>query len=110
MHFCWIFLYKQKCFFSVITNNLNWEILNKNSVTFKRWDGVKDQRFWYCRGFTEKSDIGGEWGGVPEKPIYREELLKKGGLGQFPDLGGAWQKKGGGVFEGGWCPYLNYGF
>ena len=33
-----------------------------------------------------------------EKPIYREELLKKGGLGQFPDLGGggggAWQKKG----------------
>ena len=25
MHFCWIFLYKQKCFFSVITNNLNWE-------------------------------------------------------------------------------------
>ena len=36
-----------------------------------------------------------------EKPIYREELLKKGGLGQFPDLGGAWQKKGGGVFEGG---------
>ena len=87
MHFCWIFLYKQKCFFSVITNNLNWEILNKNSVTFKRWDGVKDQHFWYCRGFTEKSDIGGEWGGVPEKPIYREELLKKGGLGQFPDLG-----------------------
>ena len=31
--------------------------------------------------------VGSE-GGVPEKPIYREELLKKGGLGQFPDLGG----------------------
>ena len=29
--------------FSVITKNLNWEILNKNLVTFKRWDGVKDE-------------------------------------------------------------------
>ena len=29
-------------FFSVITNNLNWEILTKNLVTFKRWYGVKD--------------------------------------------------------------------
>ena len=29
-------------FFSVITRNLNWEILTKNLVTFKRWDGVKD--------------------------------------------------------------------
>ena len=32
--------------------------------------------------------------GVPEKPIYR-------GLGQFPDLSRTWQKRGGGVFEGG---------
>ena len=32
-------------FFSVITNNLNWEILTKNLVTFKRWDGVKDEKF-----------------------------------------------------------------
>ena len=30
-------------FFSVITKNLNWEILNKNLVTFKRWDGVQDE-------------------------------------------------------------------
>ena len=29
-------------FFSVITQNLNRDILNKNLVTFKRWDGVKD--------------------------------------------------------------------
>ena len=29
-------------FFSTITKNLNWEILTKNLVTFKRWDGVKD--------------------------------------------------------------------
>ena len=29
-------------FFSTITKDLNWEILTKNLVTFKRWDGVKD--------------------------------------------------------------------
>ena len=33
--------------FSVINKNLNWEILTKNLVTFKRWDGVKDKTFWY---------------------------------------------------------------
>ena len=59
-------------FFSVITNNLNWEIfLNKNSITFKRWDGVKDENSQHCRGFTEKSDIEDD-GGDPEKSIYRE--------------------------------------
>ena len=25
--------------------NLHWEILTKNLVTFKRWDGVKDEKF-----------------------------------------------------------------
>ena len=35
--------------------------------------------------------------GVHEKPIYRRELPKKGGLGQFAELrgGGAWRKRGG---------------
>ena len=32
-------------FFSVITKNLNWEVLTKNLVTFKRWDGVKNENF-----------------------------------------------------------------
>ena len=32
-------------FFSVINKNLNWEISTKNSVTFKRWDVVKDKNF-----------------------------------------------------------------
>ena len=32
-------------FFSVITENLNWDILTKILVTFKRWDGVKDKTF-----------------------------------------------------------------
>ena len=32
-------------FFSVITKNLNWEISTKDVVTFKRWDGFKDEKF-----------------------------------------------------------------
>ena len=35
----------KKMFFSVITKKLNWEILTKNLVSFKRWDGVKDKKF-----------------------------------------------------------------
>ena len=31
--------------FSDITKNLNWEILIKNLVTFKRWGRVKDRKF-----------------------------------------------------------------
>ena len=31
--------------FSVITKNLNWEMLTNNLVTFKIWDGVKDEKF-----------------------------------------------------------------
>ena len=37
-------------FFSVLTKSLNWEILSKNLVTFKRWDGVKDEKFYYYGG------------------------------------------------------------
>ena len=36
-------IYK-KMFFSVMTKNLNWEISTKNLVTFKKWDGVKDEK------------------------------------------------------------------
>ena len=31
-------------FLSDVTKNLNWEILTRNLVTFKRWDRVKDQK------------------------------------------------------------------
>ena len=31
-------------FFSVITDNLKSETLTKNLVTFKKWDGVKDEK------------------------------------------------------------------
>ena len=33
-----------KICFSVITKNSSWEILTKNLVTFKRQDGVKDEK------------------------------------------------------------------
>ena len=36
-------------FSSVITKNLNFEILTKNLGTFKRWDGVKREKFEYYR-------------------------------------------------------------
>ena len=29
----------------MITKNLNWEILIRDLVTFKKWDGVKDEKF-----------------------------------------------------------------
>ena len=57
-------------FFSVITKNLNWESLTKNSVTFKIWDGVKDEKFKYY-GVSLKNPIF-RWRGFPKtKPIYR---------------------------------------
>ena len=31
-------------FFSAIAKNLNWEILTKNLLTFKRWDGFKNKK------------------------------------------------------------------
>ena len=37
--------YKQKNVFSVLTKNLNWEILTKSLLTFKTWDGIKDEKF-----------------------------------------------------------------
>ena len=37
--------FKKKMLFSVLTKNLNWEILTKNLVTFKRWNGIKDGKF-----------------------------------------------------------------
>ena len=32
-------------FLSVSAKYLNWEILTKNLVIYKRWDGVKDEKF-----------------------------------------------------------------
>ena len=51
-------------FLSVITKNLNWEVLSKNLVIFRRWDGVKKKLILW--GSTENSDFH-------EKPIYKGE-------------------------------------
>ena len=36
-------VYKEKNF--ICPKNLNWEVLTKNLVPFKRWDGIKDEKF-----------------------------------------------------------------
>ena len=41
--------------------NLNQEILTQNLVTFKRWDGVKDEKFKYYGGSLKNSIFEG-WG------------------------------------------------
>ena len=38
------YLVTKKIFCSVITKNLNWWILTKNLVTFKRLDGAKESK------------------------------------------------------------------
>ena len=56
-------------FFSVTTKNLNWEILTKNLVTFKKQNEIKDEKTYCYRvslknlivngGFTKKQYVGG---------------------------------------------------
>ena len=45
-----------KKIFSAISKNLNWEILTKNLVTFKRWDGVKGWKILILWVFTERTE------------------------------------------------------
>ena len=77
-------------FFSVITKNLNWEILTKNLVTFKRWMGLRMKSF---------SIMGVHWkirflGEIHEKPIYSEGLPKKGAWTVFRFKKGFSKKEG----------------
>ena len=69
--------YKPK-YLSAITKNLNWQILTKNLVTFKRQDGVKYQKCKYYGG----SPI--VRAGVTKKQLYMGNCLKRG-LGQFAE-------------------------
>ena len=32
-------------FSPIVTKNLNWQFLPKNLATFKRWDGVENEKF-----------------------------------------------------------------
>ena len=41
-----------------MSKNLNWEVLTMNLVTFKRSDGVKDEKFWYYVGSLKLGFIG----------------------------------------------------
>ena len=64
-------------FFSIITKNLNREILTRNLVTFKSGMGLK-MRFYYYGRSRKNMIFGGS-----QKPIYRGELPKKGGFGSL---------------------------
>ena len=64
-------VYNQNAF-SVITKNLNCEILTKNLVTFNRWDGVKDEKNWYGSSLKNPIFFGGgrRGGGEQKETIY----------------------------------------
>ena len=68
-------------FFFVITKNLNLEILTKNLVNFKRWDGIKDEKFEYYGGSLKNPIFrGGGEGRGSQKTIYEGNCLKRGSL------------------------------
>ena len=46
-------------FFFAITWNLYWEILSKNLVTCKRWDGGSLKNLIFREGVTKNQYIGG---------------------------------------------------
>ena len=60
-------------FFSVTVKNLYWEIFTENLVTFKRWDVVKDEKFYYYGGLLKNLILGG----FHENPTEREESPKR---------------------------------
>ena len=95
-------------FLSVITKNLNCKILTENLVTFKRWDGVKAEKFWYYGGSLKNLIFRR---GVSRKPIYRRGLPKKGAWSVCRFKEGLGKKEGDGIFEGGrgWYPNAHYG-
>ena len=71
-----------------------------NLVTFKRWDGVKDEKF-LCHGGSLKNLVFRGWGGGHEKPIHTAELAKKERLDSLLISGGLGEKQGGRGFWGG---------
>ena len=64
--------------FSVITKTLNWEILTKNLVTFKRCDRVKDEK--YCRGSPKNPVLVA---GFTKNQYIGANCLKGGDLGSL---------------------------
>ena len=76
-------VYNQNAF-SVITKNLNCEILTKNLVTFNRWDGVKDEKFWYGSSLKNPIFFGGgregRWGAERNNIFGGLNFIKRGVL------------------------------
>ena len=81
-------------FFFVWTKNLNWEILTKNLLTFKRWDGVKDWKFWYYDGSLKNPIFKGEKPGFVKNQYNGGNYLKRGAWRVCRFKGGL-AKKGG---------------
>ena len=77
-------VYKQKCFCPVITENLNWEVLTRIQLLLKDDMALKMENFNIMQVQWKIQFLGGS-GGL-KKTIYRVELPKIGGLGQFADL------------------------
>ena len=71
-------------FFSTITKNLNLEFLTKNLVTFKRPDGVNDDKCWYLYLESSMKKMIFSAGDSQETKMLGDCL--KRGLAQFLDL------------------------
>ena len=61
-----------------MTKNLNQQISTRSLVTFKRWDGVKDEKFQYDEVSLKNLVFRGREG--HEKSIHRGNCLKGRGL------------------------------
>ena len=69
-------------------NKLKSEIFTKNLVTFKRWDGVKDEKCKYYEGSLKNLMFRGVVGSQKNQYVGVNSI--KRGLGQFANLRGAW--------------------
>ena len=54
---------------SLMNKDLNWKSLTENWITLKIWDGVKNEKFYYCGGSFKNVKFGRE--GSCIKPIYK---------------------------------------
>ena len=65
-------------FLSVIAKNSNWEILTNNLVTFKKLDGVKDEKLQFLGVHWKIQLLGGKF----------TKNQHTGGIGGLPRKGG----------------------
>ena len=98
---------KTKNFSLVITKNLNWEILTKNLVIFKRWDGVKGVKVYYYGGSLKNPIFGG---GLRKSNTWGGNCLKRGAWTVFRFKRGGLAKKEVVFLRGGGYPNAYYGF